>query len=258
MMQISNLLLQPHVAYLLNILLAACAGSFITLLVARYPAAENKSILAVLSYPRSHCPSCLVPIKIWHLLPILSYIFLRGKCASCRQSFGIEYFAIELAALLCGLLVCLHSQTFDPRLLCFSLLCLALASIDYKTQLLPDFLTVGGIWLGLLLSACGFGIALDAAVLGAAAMYCLGVSVELLYKLVRRRDGLGRGDSKLLALFAAWLGFNAAAHALLVGVILALIVSLGLLLFKKMSYNQPISFGPFLVFGALAVLFYPH
>jgi leader peptidase (prepilin peptidase) / N-methyltransferase len=259
MNQVLYMLSNPALAYSLNILLALCFGSFITLLVARFSVQECESGTLFLSLcrPRSHCPSCLRSIKIRHLLPVISYLLLRGRCASCKTAFGMQYLAIELSALLLGLLVCMHSRMFDPALLAFVLICLALAIIDFKTQMLPDFLTLGGIWLGLILSAFGIGVPLVSAVIGAAVIYCLGVSVELIYKLVRKRDGLGRGDSKLLALFAVWLGLQGALHALLVGVLLALLVSLYLLLTKKMRYDQPISFGPFLVVGALAVLFNP-
>ena len=260
MNDIANMLLNPALAYSLNILLATCAGSFITMLTTRYPVAitQNKSIFNALCYPRSRCLNCQETIKFWNLLPIISYVVLRGRCAGCKSKFGLHYLAIELAALLLGLLLCLHGQAFEPRLLAFSMICLALAIIDYNNQLLPDFLTLGGIWLGLICSALGFGVSIAEAVLGAAFFYCCGVAIELTYKFIRRRDGLGRGDSKLLALFAVWLGINATAYALLIGVTLALICSLGLLFMRKISYNQAISFGPFLIIGALLVLFYPQ
>ena len=260
MTHLISLLYQPAVADSLNILLAICGGSFITMLVSRYPQAiaAGNPVLPALCWPGSHCQNCKTSLRWWHLLPIVSYVLLSGRCHACKTKFGLDYFAIELAALLLGLLLCLYYQAFEPRVLAFTLICLALAIIDFKIQILPDFLTLGGIWLGLICSALGFGIPIADAVVGAALFYCAGVAIELAYKFLRGRDGLGRGDSKLMAMFAVWLGVQASLYALLIGVSLALVYSLSLLCLRKISYNQAISFGPFLIIGALLVLFYLH
>ncbi|MGM0633697.1 MAG: prepilin peptidase, partial [Pseudomonadota bacterium] len=165
-----------------------------------------------LSSPGSHCPRCNAPVRAWQNIPILSYLWLRGRCASCRQRIPLRYPLVEAtSATLVALVAWSVSDPVDLlmlMILTWSLLALSL--IDFDHQLLPDDITLPLLWLGLVLSVAGIGTGVSPAdsVLGAALGYMTLWSVYWLFRLATGREGMGYGDFKLLAALGAWLGWQ--------------------------------------------------
>lgn len=252
---IMQLLFNPSLSYIWGIVTAAIAGSFINMLISRYPQTlETGNSLLAFSSPASHCDHCRTKLRVWHLIPIISYLALKGRCSFCNKTISKLNICTELIAVCLAIISIWCIGYYSPACLIFIFICIALSIIDFQHKLLPDFLTLGGMWLGIILSALGYGITLQAAVLGAAGLYILSASIAVLYKLIRKRDGLGLGDCKLLAMLGAWLGFMNATHALLIAVCIALAYSATLLLRKQMRVNDVISFGPFLAMGGVIML----
>src|SRR5258706_6994869 len=159
--------------------------------------------------PRSACPSCGHKIPAIETIPLLSYLFLRGKCAACRAPIGIRYPAVEMLAGVLTAFVAWHfGVTWGAAFaVLFTWAMIALAFIDADTTLLPDDITLPLLWLGLLVNVGGLFVPVSTAIIGAAAGYLLLWSVFLAFKLFTGKEGMGYGDFKLLAAIGAWLGW---------------------------------------------------
>lgn len=226
-------------------------GSFLNVVVHRVP--RQMSVLA----PRSHCPACGALIRWFDNVPVLSWLWLRGKCRRCGARISVRYPLVELAT---GLLLAAVAARFGVSVqgaaaLVLGALLLALALIDLEHYLLPDVLTLPGIAAGLLFSLAG-GLArpLDAvigALLGAALPY----AVIVLYRLVRGVEGMGLGDVKLLAMIGAFLGWQGALLTLCVGACAGAVVGIGLVLAGRGKADTELPFGTFLSAAALLVVF---
>ncbi|OZB37078.1 MAG: prepilin peptidase [Halothiobacillus sp. 14-56-357] len=210
--------------------------------------------------PRSACPHCHAPIKAWQNIPIISWLWLRGKCAHCQHGISIQYPLIELTS---GLLTLLPAWYFGVSetavaVWFFSWILLAAAIIDLKTTLLPDNLTLPLMWLGILLALTGFGttVTLENAVLGAMAGYLALWSIYWLFKLITGREGMGYGDFKLLAALGAWLGWQQLPMVLLLSAGVGAVVGIGMILFLKHDKRIPIPFGPYLAGAGLLAYYF--
>lgn len=208
--------------------------------------------------PASCCPNCRAPIKPWHNIPVLGWLWLRGRCANCHTSISVQYPIVEAVS---GLLsaACAWHFGYGPALLAalvMSWMLLALAVIDLRTTLLPDDLTLPLLWLGLLLALAPLFADLPSAVIGAAAGYLLLWSIFWLFKLVTGKEGMGYGDFKLLAALGAWLGWQALPMIVLLSSVVGAVVGIGLILFRRHGRNVPIPFGPYLAAaGWIALVF---
>jgi len=231
-------------------------------LAGRAPAEQPRFDLAS---PASHCPACQAPIRIRHLVPVLSWLALRGRCADCDSSIPWRYPATELLTAICFAVVAWRFGPGWPLLaaLVITACLLTLALIDFDTHYLPDQLTLPLMWLGLLASLVPLGD-LDArfaadpadAILGAALGYLALWSVYWLFKLFTRKEGMGYGDFKLLAALGAWLGSSMLLPIVLAASVAGSIVGIVLILVFRHSRHQPIAFGPYLaIAGWLALLF---
>lgn len=202
-----------------------------------------------LSVPRSRCPACSHPITVLENIPLISWLFLRGKCSSCGSRISIRYPLIEL---LTGLLSVLVAYTFGVQwftlaavLLTWALI--ALTMIDFDTQLLPDNMTLPLLWLGIFLSLIHVSpSSLQSSVIGAIAGYLTLWSVYQLFKLLTGKEGMGFGDFKLLALLGAWLGWQSLPMILLLSAMVGALVGVSLIIFAGRDKNIPIPFGPYL------------
>ena len=217
--------------------------------------------------PRSACPSCHAPIAAWHNIPILSWLLLRGRCASCGAPIGVRYPLVEL---LTGLLTALVAWKFGfgpPALLAMVVtwFLVAAAMIDLEHQLLPDSLTLPLLWLGLvasLLSLATPAVSLPvdprSAIIGAVAGYlCLWV-VYHLFRLATGKEGMGYGDFKLLAALGAWLGWQMLLPIILASATVGALTGLALIVLRRHDRGVPIPFGPFLAAaGWLALMWGP-
>ena len=207
--------------------------------------------------PSSHCPKCQAPVKPYANIPLLSYLFLLGRCANCRQAISLRYPFIEICSSLLSVYLVWHfGLTWQmPLALVFSWLLLCLIFIDFDHLLLPDGLTLSLLWLGLLASIPGYFCSTPEAIIGAAAGYVSLWTVAQLFKLLTGREGMGHGDFKLLAALGAWTGWQMLIVIILFSSFVGAVVGIILTLFKGHKRENPIPFGPYLaVAGWIALL----
>lgn len=194
-------------------LVGACVGSFVATLARRAPEDWQGALLG-----RSACPRCGTPLGAVDLVPLLSWLALRGRCRRCGAPIARYYPLVEAAAALVGLAAALLHA---PLLAVLGWWLLALALIDLRTGLLPDALTVPLVGLGFVIHR-----PLTDALIGAAAGYAALWLVRWLYARLRGREGLGLGDAKLMAAAGAWLGWQALPWVLTLGAALTLVAAL--------------------------------
>jgi leader peptidase (prepilin peptidase)/N-methyltransferase len=267
-------------------MLGLLVGSFLNVVIYRLPVMMQKSwrkdcqeFLGLetgsppdepfnLVFPLSRCPGCNTPIKPYQNIPVVSYIFLKGKCAQCANPISLRYPIIEAFTALLSFIVAWHFG-FTPQ--CgFALLltwCLiALSFIDIDHQLLPDSITLPVLWLGLFLSVFGLFTDSHASIIGAVAGYLVLWSIFHLFKLLTGKEGMGYGDFKLLALFGAWLGWQFLPAIILLSSLVGAVVGIAMIVFSRHDRNTPIPFGPYLaaagwialIWGADINQFYLH
>jgi len=255
-------------------LLGLLVGSFLNVVVHRLPRmmeAEWRAQCAELrgepvdagepynlAVPRSACPACGHRIAALENVPVLSWLWLRGRCSACGAAIAARYPAVELLTGLLSAAVAWKwgwsAQTLGALLLVWGLI--ALAFIDLDTTLLPDSLTLPLVWLGLLFNLDGRFASLHDAVVGAIAGYLVLWSVYWLFKLVTGKDGMGYGDFKLLAAIGAWLGWQLLPVTLLLASVVGAAVGIAMIVFVKHDRRAPIPFGPYLAGGGLVALFF--
>ena len=201
-----------------------------------------------LSSPHSACPKCKSAIKPWQNIPVISYLWLKGKCANCKTHISARYPSVELATALLGLLV---AYEFGATWQCAALLVLsyflvALTLIDMDEYLLPDNLTLPLVWIGLFANSFALFTSLENAVYGAMAGYLSLWSIYWLFKIVTGKEGMGFGDFKLLAAIGAFLGWQALPVVILLSSVVGAVVGiLGIVILGR-DKNIAIPFGPYL------------
>ena len=208
--------------------------------------------------PRSACPHCGHRIGALENIPVLSYLFLRGKCRECKTPISIRYPIVEL---LPGALSAVLAWRFGADMaglatLVLDYLLIAMTIIDADTQMLPDDLTYPLLWLGLLVNLNGSFVPLQEAVVGAAAGYLSLWAVYWLFKLATGREGMGYGDFKLLAALGAWMGWKMLPAIILLSSLVGAVVGICLILFARHGRDKPIPFGPYLAGAGLLALPY--
>ncbi len=205
--------------------------------------------------PRSRCPSCGTMIKSWQNIPVISYLFLGGKCAKCKESISARYPLVELmTAVLAALCAWRFGASWEAIMaIVMTLALVPIAMIDADTQLIPDTIVLPLIWLGLVMSlyhpmdgAQTLFIAPQAAIVGAMAGYLSLWSIYWLFKLVTGKEGMGYGDFKLLAALGAWLGWQQLPLIILMSAVVGAIVGIAMMAFRKHKRSVPIPFGPYL------------
>jgi leader peptidase (prepilin peptidase)/N-methyltransferase len=211
-----------------------------------------------LMVPRSCCPHCGHQITALENIPVISYLFLRGKCISCKAPISVRYPLVELlTGALSGLLIWkFGSGLMGLSTLLFLFLLIAMTFIDADTQLLPDDLTFPLLWAGLLVNLDGTFVPLRDAVIGAAAGYLVLWAIYWLFKLATGKEGMGYGDFKLLAALGAWLGWTMLPTIILLSSVVGAVVGICLIIFTKRGRNNPIPFGPYLAAAGLIALLY--
>jgi len=218
--------------------------------------ANKESSTYNLSYPRSHCPSCQHQISALENIPIISYLLLKGQCSDCKISISARYPLVELFTGLISVLIAWHFgfswQTALALPLVWALI--SLSFIDFDTQLLPDQIIYPFLWLGLLANSQGLFTDLNSAVIGAAVGYLSLWSVFQLFKLITKKDGMGYGDFKLMALFGAWLGWQSLFQIILLSSLVGAIAGVSLILILGRDKNIPIPFGPYIASAGLISL----
>jgi len=209
---------------------------------------ELKQEKLTLSTPNSSCPNCGHAIRPWENIPIVSYLFLRGRCSSCKKGISIRYPLIEAVS---GILSVAIVYNFGASYASLSLLGLtwvliALTMIDADTQLLPDNMTLPLIWAGLIVNYFGLLTSLESALWGAIFGYLSLWSVYQLFKLLTGKEGMGYGDFKLLAALGAWMGWQMLPIIIVLSSLVGAIIGIGMVLIRGKDKNIPIPFGPYL------------
>ena len=246
-------------------LLGLCIGSFLNVVIHRLPLilergwrAEAAELLGVptpvpgerigIATPRSRCPACGHAIA-WHEnIPLLSYLWLRGRCSACSARISLRYPVVEVltAALFAAIGHRFGAQPVTLLWCAFAAVLVALAAIDWDTTLLPDGLSLPLLWGGLIASAAGWTIPLPTALWGAVAGYLSLWAVYWLFKLTTGKEGMGYGDFKLLAALGAWMGAGALLPIVLLSSLIGAIVGGIALALQGRDRSTPIPFGPFI------------
>jgi leader peptidase (prepilin peptidase)/N-methyltransferase len=266
---------QPYVLPIVILILSLLIGSFLNVVILRYPImlfrswlidskdlADNlpehsalKDLVSpyTLSKPASHCPRCHSPVKVWQNIPLISYVLLRGKCSGCAEKgkdtkISIRYPLVELATglLSLALLVKFPFSIQLAAMLVFTWSLIAMSVIDIDHQILPDAMTLSLMWLGLLLNIDHTFVDLQSAVIGAIAGYLSLWSVYWLFKLATGKEGMGFGDFKLLAALGAWFGWQFLPMIILLSSLVGAVVGIAGIIILGRDKNIPIPFGPYL------------
>lgn len=245
--------------------LGLIVGSFLNVVILRLPARmewfwkrDAREMLALpddgepappdLVRKGSHCPHCSHPLAPWDNIPLLSWLLLRGRCRYCRAPISKQYPLVEL---LCGITSAIVVWKFgiawqSAAGLVLTWVLIAAAGIDFRTQLLPDSLTLPLLWLGLLISLAPLFAGTRDAVIGAAVGYIALWAVYWIFKLATGKEGMGYGDFKLFAVAGAWLGWTALLPVIIIAALSGAIIGVIVLSMRGQDRSVPIPFGPFL------------
>ncbi len=267
-------LAQPAVLPWVALAFGLCVGSFLNVVIHRLPKMmerewaaqcaelEGRTAPAAAPYnlvvPRSACPGCGKRIAAHENVPVLSWLWLRGRCSGCGSRISARYPLVELAA---GVAAAYAAARFGPStaalgamLLCWVLV--ALAAIDLDTQMLPDDLTLPLLWTGLAFNLGATFAPLGSAVIGAIAGYLALWTVYWGFKLATGKEGMGYGDFKLLAAIGAWLGWQMLPLVILLSSAVGAVVGISLIAFARHGRDRPIPFGPYLAAAGVIALFW--
>ncbi len=208
--------------------------------------------------PDSTCPHCGHKIRWYENVPLASYVALKGKCSSCKNTISLRYPIIELVtALLSGFAAWKFGFGWETAAaLAFTWALICLTMIDFDHKLLPDQITLPLMWLGLLLNIQGMFASLEDAVIGAVAGYMCLWSLYWAFKLLTGKEGMGYGDFKLLAALGAWMGWQYLLLILVLSSMVGAVVGVSLIVIKGRDKNIPIPFGPYLAAAGWIAFFW--
>ncbi len=225
------------------------AGSFLNVCIHRLP--RRESVVA----PGSRCPACGAPLRWFDNIPVVSWLALGGRCRRCRAPISWRYPMVEVATMLAAVAIVLLTPPgalLVSRLL-FAALLIALFVIDLEHQILPNVLTVPGIVAGFLLSTVappGPASSAIGIVLGAGVLYGIAAG----YYLVRREEGMGMGDVKMLAMIGAFLGWPAVVLTLVLSSLSGAVIGIALMVARGADMRYAMPFGTFLAIAAFIAM----
>lgn len=232
--------------------LGSVIGSFLNVCIVRIP--HNMSIV----YPPSHCPKCKKPIPFYYNIPILSYLMLGGKCRYCRAPIPLQYFIVELLTPVLLLVLFIHfglSWSFIVSAFFISAL-IVITFIDLELHIIPDVISLPGIPVCFV---CSFIVpwtnpvqSLIGILVGGGILYVFAAG----YHLLTKKEGMGGGDIKLLAMIGAFLGWQGALLTLILAACTGSLIGILLIIAKGKDFKYAIPFGPFLAAGAWAALLF--
>lgn len=237
-----------------SLIFGAIVGSFLNVCIFRIP--KNESIIT----PGSHCPNCNTPIKFYDNIPILSYILLGARCRYCKHSISIQYPIIEGITTISSFLIFIKFGISIDYFVYFFFICalIILTVIDLYHQIIPDVISLPGIVVGLLASLIirnvSFLESLIGMILGGGSLFIIAIAYQWLFK----KEGMGGGDIKLLAMIGAFLGWKSVFITIILSSFIGSIVGIILISIKGKDFKYAIPFGPFLSIGAAISLFYQN
>jgi leader peptidase (prepilin peptidase)/N-methyltransferase len=237
----------------ISMLFGAIVGSFLNVVILRLPQ-EGGSIV----YPASHCPKCRTSLSWYENIPILSYVILRGKCRHCKTKISLQYPVVELLmALLSGAVYIKFGLTLTALgyfFFCAALLCIIW--IDIHHQIIPDRISLPGIVFGFLFSFVNTALTWQSSLLGLLVGGGSLYTIAVLYYLIRKQEGMGGGDIKLLAMIGAFLGWQSLLFIIFFSSLTGTIVGIAAMIKQRKGGATRIPFGPFLSLAAFVFLFF--
>jgi leader peptidase (prepilin peptidase)/N-methyltransferase len=229
------------------------------------PIAQAAPERLTLSTPGSACPSCKAPIKAWQNIPVVSWLLLRGRCASCMAKISVRYPLVELATGLLSAWVAWHFGFGAPAAcgLLVSWALIALTGIDIDHQLLPDGITLPLMWAGLLaavivgpIAGSPIPVSADDAIIGAASGYVSLWLVFHAFRLITGKEGMGYGDFKLFAALGAWLGWKLLPLVILLSAATGALLGILMIVLRGRDRSAPMPFGPYLAAAGWLAMMY--
>lgn len=238
--------------FIIVFILGLLIGSFLNVCIYRLPRGES------IVFPSSHCPSCNKPVKPYDNIPVLSFIFLRGKCRSCGVPISWQYPMVELLHGL-GYVFILYQFGVSLQTLVYSLFFSSLVVvtfIDLSHQIVPDVITLPGMVLGLIAGSTILPLGALRSFVGLALGGGLFYLIAVLSIAVLKKEGMGGGDIKLIAMIGAFIGWKGMLLTIFLAAVSGSVSGLLLIFLKGRNRSEPIPFGPFLALGALVSLFW--
>lgn len=231
--------------------LGAAIGSFLNVLIFRIP--EGQSIVL----PSSHCPKCGHAIRVCDNIPIVSYLVLRGKCRDCHEKISVQYAIVEAITALMSLLLFFKFGLSFKYLSSFIFICalIIITFIDLHHQIIPDVISLPGIPVFFFLAVFFMNLTVWESLLGILIGGGCLFAIAFLYETITKREGMGGGDIKLLAMLGAFLGWKSLFFILFVSSLLGVVVGVSAMIIKGQNMKYAIPFGPFLSIAAAAYLF---
>lgn len=227
-------------------------GSFLNVCIHRIPI--KKSVVN----PPSSCPKCSENIRFYDNIPVISYIFLLGKCRYCRQSIPMRYPVVEIiTGLLSTALFIRYGLSYQyPIFLLFSACLVIISFIDLDHKIIPDIISLPGVFLGLVISFFFDHISWMDSLIGAIGGGGFLFLIAVVFERLTGKEGMGGGDVKLLAMIGAWMGWKALPFIILISSLTGTLIGGGSLLLARKGLRAKIPFGPFLALGALVYFFF--
>jgi len=237
--------------YIFFTAVGAVIGSFLNVLIFRIP--EEQSIVL----PSSHCPKCGHAIRVYDNIPIISYLILRGKCRDCHEKISVQYPIVEAITALISLLLFLKFGLSFKYLSSFIFACslITITFIDLRHQIIPDVISLPGIPVFFLLAVFFMNLTIWESLLGILVGGGCLFAIAFLYEIVTKREGMGGGDIKLLAMLGAFLGWKSLFFVLFVSSLLGAVVGVSIMITKGQDMKYAVPFGPFLSIAAVLYLF---
>jgi len=265
--------INPFLFYTFVFIFGLLFGSFLNVCIYRLP--RNESI----AFPPSHCTNCDAPIKSYQNIPVISYLLLGGKCSSCKQPISAIYPIVELlTAVLVTLLFYKYGVTFETFVyVVLTLSLIVITFIDLEHFIIPNVITFPGIIIGLaynllitdwglllkIIPRLDFGNifyivpkvpalnSLSGIIVGGGSL----LLIAYLYQIIRKREGMGMGDVKLLAMLGAFLGVNGVFFTILISSLVGSVIGIILILKQRGDMRLALPYGPFISFAAILFLF---
>jgi len=238
--------------YIFLAVVGAAIGSFLNVLICRIP--EGLSIV----FPPSHCPICKHAIRFYDNIPVVSYLILQGRCRDCHERISYRYPLVEMITAVMSLLLFWKFGLSLQYFFCFVFSCslIVITFIDFDHQIIPDVITLPGIPLFSLTAVFFMGVPWMEVVIGILAGGGLLYAIAVGYELLTKREGMGGGDIKLLAMLGGFLGWKSLFFVVFVSSLLGALVGVSIMLIKGKDMKYAVPFGPFLSIAAVSYLFF--
>ena len=229
-----------------------CIGSFLNVCIYRLPASQS------IAHPRSKCQKCDTSIAFYDNIPVLSFVWLKGRCRHCGEKIGLRYPTVEILTGLLALATFLKFGLKVEALIYFTFIAslLVVTFIDLDHRIIPDMITLPGIPIcfaaSFALPAINYKAALLGILVGGGSLFL----VAWVYSLITKKDGMGGGDIKLLAMMGALLGWQGVVFTIFVSSLVGTLSGLAVMLHSRKGMKLAVPFGPFLAFGGITFIFF--